>query len=67
MIRIIIFVALKKNLLWLKHSIFSLTNAKTSFAAGFGLHHWSILEGELAKKQSFATPAQHLRCFLLIV
>ncbi len=23
-----------------------LTNAKTSFAAGFGLHHWSILEGE---------------------
>ena len=22
-----------------------LTNAKTSFAAGFGLHHWSILEG----------------------
>ena len=24
-----------------------LTNVKTSFAAGFGLHHWSILEGEL--------------------
>ena len=24
-----------------------LTNAKTSFATGFGLHHWSILEGEL--------------------
>lgn len=24
-----------------------LTNAKTSFAAGFGLHHWSILEGGL--------------------
>ena len=24
-----------------------LTNAKTSFAAGFGLHHWSILEGVL--------------------
>ena len=23
-----------------------LTNVKTSFAAGFGLHHWSILEGE---------------------
>ena len=23
----------------------SLTNAKTSFAAGFGLQHWSILEG----------------------
>ena len=23
-----------------------LTNVKTSFDAGFGLHHWSILEGE---------------------
>ena len=25
-----------------------LTNVKTSFAAGFGLHHWSILEGGVA-------------------
>ena len=24
-----------------------LTNVKTSFAVGFDLHHWSILEGEL--------------------
>ena len=24
-----------------------LTNAKTGFVAGFGLHHWSSLEGEL--------------------
>ena len=30
-----------------------LTNAKTSFAAGFGLHHWSILEGELVRKPKF--------------
>ena len=36
-----------------------LTNAKTSFAAGFGLHHWSILEGELTRKPGlFATASR---------
>ncbi len=34
-----------------------LTNVKTSFAAGFGLHHWSILEGELSEKRFFAAPS----------
>ena len=45
-----------------KHCSFSinglrLTNVKTSFAAGFGLHHWSILEGELSEKRIFAAPS----------
>ena len=36
-----------------------LTNVKTSFAAGFGLHHWSILEGELTRKPGlFATASR---------
>ena len=30
-----------------------LTNAKTSFAAGFGLHHWSILEREMREQPAF--------------
>ena len=36
-----------------------LTNVKTSFAAGFGLHHWSILEGEFVAAGGQGTPCPY--------